>query len=95
MTKISKEEAVKIAQISCLTFDDVEINQIIKQLEAVLSYAARVQNLASDVQEPSSKEINVFREDVEIKTNAQSILAEAPDGEQNYFVVPKVLDGDN
>jgi aspartyl/glutamyl-tRNA(Asn/Gln) amidotransferase C subunit len=94
MTKISKEEALKIAQISCLSFDDAELNAIIKQLEAVLTYAERVQGVASDAQEPSSKRINVFREDVVVRTDAQTVLAEAPDREQDYFVVPKVLDGD-
>ena len=69
-----------------------EIPGLIKNLEEVLTYAARVQEIASGAEESSSKNVNVFREDVIMTTDPKSILANAPKREENYFVVPVVLE---
>jgi len=92
MTKITKEEIRRIARMSYLDIHDDEIEPMIKQLEAVLSYAERVQEVAEDVQEPSNKMINVFREDVFVRTHVESILDQAPEREGNFFVVPAIID---
>ncbi len=91
MTKITKQEALKIARLSHLTIHESEIQPLIKQLEDVLSYAERVTQVVTDVEEPSTKNINVFREDVVVKTDPAPILAQAPVSEGNYFVVPIIL----
>ena len=92
MTKISKEEVLKIAEISHISLRDDEIAPMIKHLEGVLSYAERVQEVAADIQEPSNKNVNVFREDVIVKTNPETILCQAPEREENYFVVPAIIE---
>ena len=68
MTKISKEEALKIARLSHLAIHEDEIASLITHLEDVLSYAARVQEVAADAEQPSDKSVNVFREDIVVKT---------------------------
>ena len=95
MTKISKEEVLKIAQISSLDIHEDEIPALTKQLQSVLSYAERVTEVAADAQEPSVKKVNVFREDVVIKSDPREILDCAPEREQDYFVVPAVLESIN
>ena len=92
MTKISKEEVKKIAQMSALEIRDDEIEPMIKQLEEVLSYAECVQEIAAEIEEPSDKNINIFREDVVIKTDSEAILERAPEREDNFFVVPSILE---
>ena len=92
MTKISKEEVLKIAQISSLDIRDDEVQAMVKQLEDVLSYAERVTEVAADTQEPSTKNVNFFREDVVVKTDPERILSRAPEREEDYFVVPAILD---
>ncbi len=92
MTKISREEIVKIAAISSLDLHEDEIHPLIEQLGQVLSYAQGVTEFAADIQEPSTKNINVFREDVVIRTEPEPILAQAPEREEHYFVVPMVLE---
>ncbi len=92
MTKITKEEIRKIARMSYLDIHDDEIEPMTKQLEAVLSYAERVQEVAEDGHEPSNKLINVFREDVIVRTNVEPILDQAPEREGNFFVVPAIID---
>ena len=89
--KITREEILKIAEISKLKIWDNEVENVISQLEAVLSYAERVQEIAADQDEPSNKNINVTREDVIINTDSAPILKQAPESDNNYFVVPKIL----
>lgn len=92
MTKISKEEVLNIAKISNLELHEDEIPALIKQLEDVLSYAERVKEVTASVEEPSIRNVNVFREDVVVKGDAERILSQAPDREGDYFVVPAILD---
>ncbi len=92
MTKVSREEVKKIALMSALEIHDDEIEPMIAQLEEVLTYAERVQEIAAEIAEPSNKNINVFREDVVVKTDAESILKRAPEREDSFFVVPSILE---
>lgn len=91
MTKITREEALRIADLAHLTLKEHEIAPLIKQLEDVLTYAQRVNEVVTDAQEPSTKRVNVFREDVVIKTDPEPILAQMPVREGNYFVLPMIL----
>jgi len=92
MTKVTREEILKIARMSQLDIHKDEIESLISQTEQVLSYAERVKEVAADVQEPSTKNVNVFREDVIVRTDNEPILAQAPEREGNYFVVPMILE---
>lgn len=92
MTKITKQELLKIAQSSALKLYDNEVEQLVKQLDAVLTYAARVKDIAQDIETITEKNVNVLREDVVVHTSNESILAQAPEREENYFVVPMILE---
>jgi aspartyl-tRNA(Asn)/glutamyl-tRNA(Gln) amidotransferase subunit C len=91
MDKITKEEALKIASFTKLTIADNEIDSIVEQLQNVLAYAARVQDMAKDLDIPTTKNINRQREDVIVSFDSKKILDQAPDAQDNYFVVPKIL----
>lgn len=92
MTKISKEEILRIARLSRLDIHEDEISPLMKRLDEVLTYAERVREVAADVDEPSSKNMNVFREDIVVKTDPKPILSQAPAQEEDYFVVPAILE---
>lgn len=92
MTKITKEDVLKIAGMSYIKIHDHEVDALVAQLENVLSYAARVQEIAQDVDVPESKNINVFREDTPIKFDADLVMSRAPESEEHYFVVPAILE---
>ena len=92
MTKVTKEEVLKIARIASLAIHEDELDGMVKQLQDVLSYAARVQEIAQEVDLPSSKNVNVFREDIIVKSDPEMILAQAPEREENFFVVPAILE---
>ena len=91
--KITKEEVLKIARISRIAVKGSEIDSLIKQLDAVLSYAERVTEVAAELDnQPSNRNVNFLREDVAVKCDPEPILERAPEREENYFVVPKILD---
>jgi len=92
MTFITKEEVEKIARLSNITLSEAEMSETIKHLDAVLSYAARVQEIAKDVDISSLKNNNIEREDIIIPTDSQTILTQAPERMDNFFVVPAILE---
>lgn len=92
MTKITKQELLKIAQSSAVKLYDNEVEPLIGQLDAVLTYAVRVKDIARDIEIPADKNVNVLREDMVTQTSNELILAQAPEREENYFVVPMILE---
>ena len=91
MIKITKQELLKIAQSTAVQLYDNEVEPLIGQLEAVLTYAERVKDIVRDIEIPSNKNVNVLREVVVIRTNNEPILSQAPEREENYFVVPMII----
>jgi len=92
MTQITKQEIEKIARLSHIELTDDEIINAMKHLEAVLSYAARVQDIAQDINIITPKNNNIERDDIIIPTDPQPILTQAPEREGNFFVVPVIIE---
>jgi aspartyl-tRNA(Asn)/glutamyl-tRNA(Gln) amidotransferase subunit C len=91
--KISKEEVIKIAQISRIAIRPEEVESLTQQLQDVLSYAQLVKDVANQLlDQPSNRNINFLRDDVVVKTDSEIVLSRCPEREENYFVVPKILD---
>jgi len=90
---ITKEEIEKIARLAHINFSETEIINVMNHLDAVLSYAVRVEEIAKDIDVPSFKNCNIEREDIVIPTDTQSILAQAPEREGDFFVVPVIIEG--
>lgn len=92
MTKVSKEEVKKIARMSALELPDHEIEPMMQRLEEVLTYAECVKQVAAEFDELHQGSVNVFREDVAKNGDYEAILQRAPEREDNFFVVPSILD---
>lgn len=91
--KIDREEVLRIARISRISVHETEIDSLISQLEVVLSYAERVTQILDevDVEVSSNRNVNFFREDVVVPADCQALLSRAPECEEDYIVVPKIL----
>lgn len=92
MAIITKEQVLKMAQLSHIEVKEDEVQALTNHLEAVLAYAARVQEIAQPAQTPESKNVNIMRADEIMKTDADTILSRAPESESHYFVVPAILE---
>lgn len=89
---ITRQEVEKIAKLSNIELSESEITQAQKHLEAVLSYAARVQDIAKDVDIILLKNENVERPDIIQQCNPEPILEQAPEREGDFFVVPVIIE---
>lgn len=88
---VTCDEVKKIAYLSRIAITDEQADQMREHLMQVLSYAARVCDVARDLPEATVKHENVVRVDVVHIFDAQLIRAQAPDEQENLFVVPKIL----
>lgn len=92
MAEFSKEELLKIAEMSSLQLDDSEVDWLQKQLAKTIKYTEQLDKFESAEEHEAVKNINVFREDKLIKKDASKLLAQAPKTKETHFVVPKILD---
>lgn len=93
MAKITKEEVIKIARMSALELPEHEIEPMMQRLEEVLTYAECVKQVAAEHEElQSNAAVNVFREDTVIPVDYRAILKRAPEQQDNFFVVPSIID---
>jgi aspartyl-tRNA(Asn)/glutamyl-tRNA(Gln) amidotransferase subunit C len=92
MTRITKEDIEKVARLSHIALTEAEIATMGAHLESVLSYAARVQDIAQGSEIGMQKNKNIERRDIPCCSNPETILAQAPEREGDYFVVPVIIE---
>lgn len=92
MAFITREEILRVARMSHIELTEQEIVKMQSHVEAVLSYAARVQDIAKDVSVSNLKNSNVERDDAIVPSHPEIIRAQAPAREGDYFVVPVIIE---
>ncbi len=94
---ISSRRVRDIARLARLKLTDEETLSYQKDLNAILDYVETLQELNTESVKPMSHVLpvtNVWREDKSGKADrGQSILANAPMREGNYFKVPRIIEG--
>lgn len=94
--KIDHEQVRKVAKLARLDLCEEEVGMFSDQLSHILDYIEKLNELETDDVEPLAHCLavhNVFRQDeVRPSLGAERTLANAPETEQQYFKVPKVLD---
>lgn len=94
--KIDREQAKKVAKLSRLELTDGEIEEFAGQLSAILDYVEKMNELDTTDVEPLAHCLpvsNVFRQDcVKESLGTQKALANAPQRDEEFFKVPKILD---
>ncbi|MBN1638116.1 MAG: Asp-tRNA(Asn)/Glu-tRNA(Gln) amidotransferase subunit GatC [Ignavibacteriales bacterium] len=84
-----------IAKLARLKFEEDEKEKLCKEMNQILEYMAKLNELDTENIEPLSHPIelnNVFRED-EIKqsVSTEEALKNAPDKDAQFFRVPKII----
>ena len=94
--KIDNETVDKIAHLARLEFENEAKEQIIKDMNNMLVFVEKLNELDTTNVEPliyMSNETNVLREDeVKHDITQQEALKNAPQHDSDYFKVPKVID---
>lgn len=89
-------DIAKVARLARIALTSEELEQYGRQLGDILDHAERVQALPTDGVEPTSHPlpmVNAFRPDeVAECLDRDEVLAGAPETENGYFRVPRILD---
>ncbi|MBS4034294.1 MAG: Asp-tRNA(Asn)/Glu-tRNA(Gln) amidotransferase subunit GatC [Ignavibacterium sp.] len=92
---ITKKDVEKIAELARLKFDENELNDFTIEMNKILSYVEKLNELNTDNVEPLShpnEASNVFREDIlKPSVSTEEALKNAPDKDDKFFKVPKVI----
>jgi len=95
MTKITKEEVKKVAHLARLELNENEINNHAEQLEKILEYIKQLEEIDTNEVPCTTRAIeviNVFRKDEKLNFDCKEELLDlAPSREDEYFIVPKIL----
>jgi aspartyl-tRNA(Asn)/glutamyl-tRNA(Gln) amidotransferase subunit C len=93
--KITPQEVSHVADLARLHMSQEEIEAMARQLDDILTYVAKLNELDTEVIVPTTHAIsivNAFRED-EVKPSLvrEKALANAPQQNGESFVVPRVI----
>lgn len=93
---ITIKDVEHVANLARLDLSDADKDQFAGQLNAILKYAEKLNQLDTEGIEPTSHVLplaNVMREDtVKASLPIEKVLLNAPEDEDGQFKVPAVLD---
>ncbi|PKL90303.1 MAG: Asp-tRNA(Asn)/Glu-tRNA(Gln) amidotransferase GatCAB subunit C [Ignavibacteriae bacterium HGW-Ignavibacteriae-2] len=92
---VSKKDVEYIANLARLEFSSSEIENFTDQLNQILQYVDKLNELDTDNIEPLShpvENVNVFRDDILKPTvSRMEALKNAPEANDEFFKVPKII----
>ena len=96
MSRITREQVERIAELSRLSLSDAEAAAMERDLARILDYVAALQDLDTEGVEPTSHPIALptpMRADAAVPAmDPERAMANAPARVGTAFVVPKVID---
>ena len=97
MSKLTRDQVLKLAHLSRLKLTDEEIERFRKELSEILSYVAMLEKADTEGLEPTYQVTglkNVMRADevIEYQAKTKDLLAQAPVLEKNQFKVKRVIE---
>jgi len=98
--KISREDVVRVAELAYLDLTEAELETYRAQLDEILEYIGKLNELDTATVQPMAQVLTsdqaadaTLREDVVVRSEVVTdILAQAPDTDGPYFLVPRVIE---
>lgn len=97
--KISRQDVEYVAALAHLELTPTELERMQQQLDAILGYIEKLNELDTARVEPMAQVLAESRPDVAVRADAEraglaraQALAAAPDADQTFFKVPKVIE---
>ncbi len=94
--KISRDEVLHVAKLARLHIEGQDVDQFAGQLGGILDYVDSLARVDTTDVPPTSHAVatkNAFRKDEPAgHLNAEEAAANAPESEDGYFIVPKVIE---
>ena len=93
---VTREDVEKVAVLARLKLNEQEIEEMTSQLNEILEYFEKLQELDTEGVEPLSHVLpmkNVYREDkVKPSLSQEEILMNAPEKGHGHFKVPRIIE---
>jgi len=92
---VTKKDVAYIAELAKLRFTEAEQEKMTTELNAILHYVDKLNEVDTDGVEPLSSihdQVNVLREDcLKPSLDNEEALKNAPDRQERFFRVPKFI----
>jgi aspartyl-tRNA(Asn)/glutamyl-tRNA(Gln) amidotransferase subunit C len=93
--KITREEVEHVAHLARLNLDQLELEKMTEQLNSILSYMAKLDELDTENIKPMTHAFsiaNAFRDDNVLSSLSQKeALANSPKHNSECFIVPRII----
>ena len=94
--KIDKNTTLKIAKLIRIKLNNDEIDELSTQLSSIIDWVEQLNEVNTDNVEPlsnvSMSSLLLRKDEINNKDESKSVLSNAPEKLENYFVVPKVIE---
>jgi aspartyl-tRNA(Asn)/glutamyl-tRNA(Gln) amidotransferase subunit C len=94
--KITPEEVRRVAMLARLALTPAEEERLTEELDKILRYVEKLNELDTSQLEPFThavNRVNAFRSDeVTNHPRPMALLANAPEKDQTFFKVPKIIE---
>lgn len=94
--KITLQEVEHVARLARLALSEEEKEQMRSQLDRILGYIEKLNQLDTAAVEPTSHVIpmtNVYREDAAVPSlSREEAMENAPDRHEGFFRVPRIIE---
>ena len=98
MASLTRADVEHVAYLARLGLTEAELTRLEGQLNHILDQYAKLAELDTDDIPPTAQTIeleNILRDDVAMPSlPAEAVLANAPERQGDFFVVPAILGGD-
>ena len=99
MSSIGKADVEYVAGLAQLSLSEEAKERLVLEMSDILAYMDQLNALDTDNVEPMMHALemtNVFREDeIGESLSREAALRNAPNHDDEYFLVPKILEGDS
>ena len=94
--EFDKKNLLKLGKLARISIKDDKLGSLGEDLNSILNFVDQLQEIKTDQVDPTSNSLEqklLSRDDTVEKINeAEDILANAPEQEMNFYVVPKVIE---
>ena len=95
MAQISRDEIAHLALLSRLALSDEEIDTFAAQIDDIIGYVSHVQDVdttgVTPMSHPHAQRTMMRVDEVGYSFTPEQAVDQAPDKEDNMFVVPRIL----
>ncbi len=94
--EFDKKNLLKLGKLARISIKDDKLSSLGEDLNSILNFVDQLKEIKTDQVDPTSNSLEqklISRDDIVEKINeAEDILANAPEQEMNFYVVPKVIE---